>query len=85
MNNINPNFAILTLTDAKIISFFSGIGENIIIEPNQIVALILRRDEKPMKFKSILKEATAKILSNLKGEKYEEIFPILFKEMTKIS
>lgn len=85
MNNIDPNFVILTLTDTKVISFFSGIGENVIIEPDHIVALILRRDEKPMKFKAILKDVAAKILSNLKEEKYNELFPILFKEITKIS
>ena len=85
MSNTAPNFAILTLTDTKVISFYSGLGDNVVVEPDHIVALILRRDEKPMKFKAILKDATVKILSSLKGEKFEEIFPILFKEMTKIS
>ncbi|MFX0133826.1 MAG: hypothetical protein ACFFDN_09285 [Candidatus Hodarchaeota archaeon] len=85
MSNLNPNFAILTLTDTKVISFFSGIGENVIIEPDHIVALILRRDEKPIKFKALLKEAATKILSNLKDEKYENLFPNLYKEMVKIS
>ncbi|MFX1450449.1 MAG: hypothetical protein ACFFCM_06390 [Promethearchaeota archaeon] len=85
MNNIDPNFAILTLTDTKIISFYSGLGENVIIEPDHIVALILRRDEKPLKFKATLKDAAAKILSSLKEEKYNELFPTIFKEITKIS
>ena len=85
MNNIEPNFAILTLTDTRVISFFSGIGEKVVARPNHIVALILRRDEKPMKFKEILRNGTAKILSLLEGAKYEEILPELFKEMTKIN
>ncbi len=85
MNNIEPNFASLTITDQKVISFFSGMGENIIVVPNYIVALILRRDEKTMKFKDILKKGAAQILSNLEDEKYKKIFPTLFKEMTKVS
>lgn len=85
MNNTDPNFASLTLTDAKIISFFSGMGENVIVVPNYIVALILRRDEKPMKFKAILKKGAAQILSNIEDRKYEKLFPKIFKEMTKIN
>ncbi|MHA1379449.1 MAG: hypothetical protein ACTSRG_13830 [Candidatus Helarchaeota archaeon] len=85
MNNTEPNFATLTLTDTKVMSFFSGIGENIIAVPNHIVALILRRDEKPLKFKNILKKGAAEILSNVEDEKYEKIFPKVFKEMTRIN
>ncbi|MHA1301958.1 MAG: hypothetical protein ACTSO9_21290 [Candidatus Helarchaeota archaeon] len=85
MNNTEPNFATLTLTDSKVMSFFSGIGENVIVVPNHIVALILRRDEKPLKFKDILKKGAAQILSNLDDDKYEKIFPKIFKEMTRVS
>lgn len=84
INNLEPNFATITLTDSKVISFFSGFGENIIVQPNYIIALILRRDEKPIIFKDILKKGAAQILSNLDEKKYEKIFPTLFKEMTKL-
>ncbi len=85
MSNIEPNFATLTLTDSKVISFFSGLGENIIVVPNHIVALLLRRDEKPLKFKEILKKGAAQILSNLESDNYKKLFPKIFKEMTRIS
>ena len=85
MNNTEPNFATLTLTDSKVMSFFSGLGKNVIGVPNHIVALILRRDEKPSKFEDILKKAANQILSNIEENKYEKIFPKIFKDMTKVS
>ncbi len=85
MNTTGPNFASLTLINTKIISFFSGIDDNQVVIPNYIIALLLRRNEKPLKFKEILKKGAAQILSNLQKENYEKIFENLFAEMTKIN
>jgi len=85
IESTDPNFASLTLKDSKITSFFSGLGENFIGEPNHIVALVLRRDEKPHLFREILKKGAATILSNLKNDQIEKILPELFKEMSNIS
>ncbi|MHA1264248.1 MAG: hypothetical protein ACTSRS_03355 [Candidatus Helarchaeota archaeon] len=80
----DPSFVTLTLTNIKISSFFSGMDENYIGASNYIIALVLRRDEKPHLFRDILKKAAAKVLKNVKNIKPETLKPI-FNEMRNIS
>lgn len=85
IDSSEPSFATLTLKDSKIASFFSGIGENSVGEPNHIVALVLRRDDMPKEFHAILKTGAESILSNIKNKKYEKVITGIFKDMTAIS
>jgi len=83
IENTDPNFATMTLRDSKITSFFSGFGKNIIVIPNHVIALVLRRDESPFKYKDVLKKSAAEILQNIKNEKYKKLLPKLYDEMLK--
>lgn len=85
IENTDPNFATITLKDSKVTSFFSGMGENIIVIPNHVIALVLRRDENPFKFKDVLKKSAAEILENIKNEKYKKLLPKLYDEMLQNS
>jgi hypothetical protein len=80
----DPSFVTLTLTNMKISSFFSGMDENYIGASNYIIALVLRRDEKPHLFRDILKKAAARVLKNVKKVKSDTLKPV-FEEMRKIS
>ncbi|MHA1271119.1 MAG: hypothetical protein ACTSPY_15100 [Candidatus Helarchaeota archaeon] len=80
----DPSFVSLTLKDFKVSSFFSGMGTNFIGISNYIVALVLRRDERPEKFKNILKKAAAKILKNVEKEDVAKLLPEVFNEMKKV-
>ncbi|MHA1830379.1 MAG: hypothetical protein ACTSWR_02480, partial [Candidatus Helarchaeota archaeon] len=80
----DPSFVSLTLRDFKVSSFFSGMGSNYIGASNYIVALILRRDENPEKFKNILKKAAAKILKHIEKGEVNKLLPEVFNEMKKV-
>ncbi|NVM30214.1 MAG: hypothetical protein HWN65_15325 [Candidatus Helarchaeota archaeon] len=80
----DPSFVTLTLTNIKISSFFSGMDENFIGASNYIIALVLRRDEKPHLFREILKRAAAKILKNVEKVDTDTLKPV-FLEMRNIS
>lgn len=80
----DPSFVTLTLTNIKISSFFSGMDENFIGASNYIIALVLRRDEKPHLFREILKKAAAKILKNVEKVDTDTLKPV-FLEMRNIS
>ncbi|MHA1275701.1 MAG: hypothetical protein ACTSQI_00020 [Candidatus Helarchaeota archaeon] len=80
----DPSFVTMTLSNMKISSFFSGMDENWIGASNYIVALVLRRDEKPHLFQEVLKKAAAKILKNVKKIN-EETLEKVFLDMRKVS
>lgn len=80
----DPSFVTLTLTNLKISSFYSGMDENYIGASNYIVALVLRRDERPQLFREILKKAAAKILKNVSQVKSDTLKPV-FMEMRNLS
>ncbi|MHA1248854.1 MAG: hypothetical protein ACTSRP_02565 [Candidatus Helarchaeota archaeon] len=80
----DPSFVSLTLKDFKVSSFFSGMGQNFIGASNYIIALILRRDESPIKFKNILKKAAAKILKNIEKGDVNKLLPEVFNDMKKV-
>jgi hypothetical protein len=80
----DPSFVTMTLANNKISSFFSGMDENYIGASNYIIALVLRRDEKPSMFRDVLKKAAAKILKNIK-EIGQETLEKVFLDMRKIS
>ena len=84
MNNLDPSFSSLSLKEIKVTSFFSGMGENVIVAPNYVIALVLRKDENPFKYKDVLKKGAAKILSNLEDQKYRKFLPELFTEMANV-
>ncbi|MFO8019722.1 MAG: hypothetical protein R6U96_13940 [Promethearchaeia archaeon] len=65
-------------------SFFSGVGEDHISVENYVVALLLRRDEKPHKYRDILKEIAAEILEKIPSDDYEEILPDLYEKLAKV-
>jgi len=80
----DPSFVALTLKDFKVSSFFSGMGSNFIGASNYIIALVLRRDEKPEDYKNILKKAAAKILKDIEKSDVNKLLPEVFNEMKKI-
>ncbi|MHA1651584.1 MAG: hypothetical protein ACTSYB_15440 [Candidatus Helarchaeota archaeon] len=80
----DPSFVTMTLTNMKISSFFSGMDTNYIGASNYIIALVLRRDEQPYKFREILKKAAAKILKNVENIKQDTLEKV-FLDMRKIS
>ncbi|MHA1300575.1 MAG: hypothetical protein ACTSO9_14245 [Candidatus Helarchaeota archaeon] len=81
-----PSFAVTTQPNMRISSFYSGLeGENYVGVPNHIVALLLRKDENPLKFKDILKEAAGTILKNVNASNLEEILQKTFEKMRKAS
>ncbi|GAH32783.1 unnamed protein product, partial [marine sediment metagenome] len=53
--SLKPGFASISLKNNKVVSFFSGVGDDYISVENYVVALLLRRDEKPNKYREILK------------------------------
>ncbi len=43
--SLKPGFASISLKNNKVVSFFSGVGEDYISVENYVIALLLRRDE----------------------------------------
>lgn len=83
-SSLEPGFSSLTLKNNKVVSFFSGLGENFIEVENYIVALLLRRDEKIGTYRTILNKIAAEILGNITNDKYKKIIPKLYKELAKV-
>jgi hypothetical protein len=48
------------------------------------VALLLRRDEKPSKYREILKTIAAEILDKIQDGKFKRVLPDLYKDLAKI-
>ncbi len=51
---------------------------------NYVVALLLRRDEKPNKYREILKTIAAEILEKIPNNTFKEVLPRLYSELAKI-
>ena len=83
-SSLEPGFSSLTLKNNKIVSFFSGLGENHIEVENYIVALLLRRDENVNTYRNILNSIAAKILGNIENDKYKKLIPKLYKDLSQI-
>lgn len=79
-SSLEPGFGKLTLKNNKIVSFFSGLGENYIEVENYVVALLLRRDENANKYKEVLKTIAAEILSNIENNKYKKLIKKLYED-----
>ena len=82
--SLKPGFASISLKNNKVVSFFSGVGDDHISVENYVVALLLRRDEKPGKYREILKTIAAEILDKTQDAKFLKLLPNLFKELAKI-
>lgn len=82
--SLKPGFASISLRNNKIVSFFSGVGDDHISVENYVVALLLRRDEKPHKYREVLKTIAAEILDKIEDDKYQEILPDLYQELAKV-
>ena len=82
--SLKPGFASISLRNSKVVSFFSGVGENHISVENFVVALLLRRDEKPHKYREILKEIAAEILDHIPKGDHEKIMPKLYKKLAEV-
>ncbi len=82
--SLKPGFASISLKNNKVVSFFSGVGEDHISIENYVVALLLRRDEKPHIYREILKEIAAEILDKVEGDKFKKSLPNLYKKLAKI-
>ena len=79
-----PGFASISLKNNKVVSFFSGVGDDHISVENYVVALLLRRDEKPSKYREILKTIAAEILDKTQDAKFMKLLPNLYKDLAKI-
>jgi hypothetical protein len=82
--SLKPGFASLALKNNKVVSFFSGVGDDYISVENYVVALLLRRDEKPHKYREILKKIAAEILEKIPGGNVKESLPDLYDELAKV-
>ncbi len=82
--SLKPGFASISLKNNKVVSFFSGVGDDHISVENYVVALLLRRDEKPSKYREILKTIAAEILDQTQDSKFMKLLPNLYKELAKI-
>jgi len=82
--SLNPGFASISLKNNKVVSFFSGVGENYVEIENYVVALVLRRDEQTHKYREILKKIAAEILGKIKDGSFKKALPSLYKEFAKI-
>ena len=82
--SLKPGFASISLKNNKVVSFFSGVGDDHISVENYVVALLLRRDEKPGKYREILKTIAAEILDKTQEAKFLNLLPNLFKDLAKI-
>ena len=65
-------------------SFFSGLGEKYIEVQNYVIALLLRRDEEVNKYRDILNKIAANILANIENNKYKELIPKLYQDLTRV-
>ncbi|MHA1727373.1 MAG: hypothetical protein ACTSWY_01415 [Promethearchaeota archaeon] len=83
-SSLEPGFSSLTLKNNKVISFFSGLGENYVEVENYIVGLLLRRDEKTHKYREILNKIAATILGNIENDKYKKLIPKLYKDLATV-
>ena len=83
-SSLEPGFSSLTLKNYKIVSFFSGLGENFVAVENYIVALLLRRDENVNRYRQVLNKIAAKILENVENDKYIDLIPKLYKDLAKV-
>ncbi|MBY9017625.1 MAG: hypothetical protein MUP85_16750 [Candidatus Lokiarchaeota archaeon] len=82
--SLKPGFASISLKNNKVVSFFSGVGTDHISIENYVVALLLRRDEKPTLYREILKTIAAEILDKIPDGKFKKLLPDLYKELAKI-
>jgi len=82
--SLKPGFASISLKNNKVVSFFSGVGEDHISVENYVIALLLRRDEKPFKYREILKKIAAELLDKIIDGSFNQVLPDLYKELAKI-
>ncbi|TFF92881.1 MAG: hypothetical protein EU544_06700 [Promethearchaeota archaeon] len=84
--SLKPGFASISLKNNKVVSFFSGVGEDFISVENYVIALLLRRDEKPNKYREILKKIAAEILDKIPegSDKFKKVLPDLYKELAQV-
>jgi hypothetical protein len=82
--SLKPGFASISLKNNKVVSFFSGVGDDYISVENYVVALLLRRDEKPNKYRDILKTIAAEILDLVQDNKFIKRLPDLYKDLARI-
>ncbi len=83
-SSLAPGFSSLTLKNNKVVSFFSGLGEKYIEVQNYVIALLLRRDEEVNKYRDILNKIAANILANIENNKYKELIPKLYQDLTRV-
>ena len=82
--SLKPGFASISLKNNKVVSFFSGVGDDHISVENYVVALLLRRDEKQSKYREILKTIAADILDKTQDSKFLKLLPNLYRDLAKI-
>ncbi len=82
--SLKPGFASISLKNNKVVSFFSGVGDEHISVENHVVALLLRRDEKSHKYREILKKIAASILDRIENGEFRSVLPELYNELAKV-
>ncbi len=82
--SLKPGFASISLKNNKVVSFFSGVGEDFISVENYVIALLLRRDEKPHLYREILKKISAELLDKIPEGNFQQYLPDLYKELAKV-
>ncbi|MFX1453298.1 MAG: hypothetical protein ACFFCM_20865 [Promethearchaeota archaeon] len=83
-DTLKPGFASISLKNNKVVSFFSGVGDSYISVENYVVALLLRRDEKPYKYRDVLKTIAAEILDKIPDQSFRSVLPDLYQQLAKV-
>jgi hypothetical protein len=75
--SLKPGFASISLKNNKVVSFFSGVGDDYISVENYVVALLY-------KYREILKTIAAEILDQVQDGNFIKRLPDLYKDLARI-
>ena len=73
--SFKPGFASISLKNNNVLSLLSVVSQDFISVENYIIALILRRGEKPGNYREVLRTITADILEKIPDGTFRENFP----------
>ena len=83
--SLEAGISSITFHNYRIVSFFSGLEGEIIEDPNHVLAMLLRKDEKIGAFKKILLQDMKAIFSAIPSGKYKDLMEDTFEKMKKTS
>ncbi|MHA1684371.1 MAG: hypothetical protein ACTSUE_25770 [Promethearchaeota archaeon] len=79
--SVEPGFTRITTREIKVVSFYSGMKDNVVGIPEHVVAMIFRKDESLSGAKDLLEEQSKVILENISSGKYKKMMEETFNKM----